>query len=193
MPWWNRVQRPLTAQVALRNLRRMRPDGNTGCASTSGTYRAGLRLSNWWLRRYTKDVDPRYTELRGSEVTFELWEHAIAVDERAWTPFRAMTGLVSRTVLGVPRDLTWRRLALEGAGHPAIPVARLLGRRHRSHFWVPLQQGHIFDQTNGMIEPERALPYERGPLGGAGNSPRAYWRSGCSRSAESCAMSCPGE
>ena len=150
----------------------MRPDRNTGCASSSGAYQVGVRLSTWWLNQYTTGIDPRYATLRGSEVTFELWEHAIAADERGWTAFRATTGLVTRTVLGMPRDLSWRRLALQGAGHPAIPVARLLGRRQRPHFWVPLQQGHIFDQTNGMIAPERALPFERGPLGTAGNSPR---------------------
>jgi hypothetical protein len=147
----------------------MRPDRNTGCASSSGAYQAGVRLSTWWLHRYTHGVDPRYSELRGSEVTFELWEHAIAVDERAWTTARATTGLVLRTVLAMPRDWFWRRLALQDAGHPAVPVVRLLGRRQRPHFWVPLQQGHIFDQTNGMIEPEQALPLEQGRFGATGN------------------------
>jgi hypothetical protein len=148
----------------------MRPDRNTGRASDSGAYRAGVRFATWWLRRYTRRVDPRFTALRASEVTFELWEHGIAADERGWSPPRAAAGLLLRTLVAMPRDWSWRRSALEGVGHPAVPAVRLLGRRQRSHFWVPLQQGHIFDQTNGMIESETALPYERGPFGRAGNA-----------------------
>lgn len=150
----------------------MRPGKRTGRASSSGAYRAGVRLSTWWLQRYTGRVDPRYTEVRESELTFELWEHGMAADEHGWSTARATAGLVARTVLGMPRDWSWRRRALEETGLPAVPVARLLGRRHRPRFWVPLQQGHIFDQTNGMIEPEKALPYYGGPLGTPGNSPR---------------------
>ena len=150
----------------------MRPEGKTGRASFSGAYRAGARFSTWWLRCYTRRVDPRYTELRESEVAFELWEHGIAADEHAWSAARATVTLVTRTVAAMPRDWSWRRRALLDDGHPAVPVVRLLGRRHRPHFWVPLQQGHIFDQTNGMIEAEQALPFERGAFGQAGNSPR---------------------
>lgn len=150
----------------------MRPDRNTGRASSSSAYRTGVRFSTWWLRCYTRRVDPRYTELRESEVTFELWEHGIAADEHGWSSLRATAALVTRSVAAMPRDWTWRRQALESEGHPAIPVVRLLGRRHRPHFWVPLQQGHIFDQTNGMIEPEQALPHDSGAFGSAGNSPR---------------------
>ena len=151
----------------------MRPEQSPGRASSSGAYRAGVRLSTWWLQRYTRRVDPRYTEVRESELTIELWEHGMAADEHGWSVARATAGLITRTVLAAPRDWSWRRRALEEAGYPALPVARLLGRRHRPRFWVPLQQGHIFDQTNGMIAPETALPYDPGPLGRAGNSPRA--------------------
>jgi hypothetical protein len=150
----------------------MRPERNIGRASSSGAYRVGVGFATWWLHTYTRRVDPRFTELRQSEVTIELWEHGIAVDERHWSSPRAAAGLLIRTVAAMPQDWTWRRSALAGVGHPAVPVVRLLGRRHRPHFWVPLQQGHIFDQTNGMIESETALPYERGPFGRAGNAPR---------------------
>jgi hypothetical protein len=151
----------------------MRPEDSTGRASSSGAYRAGVRLSTWWLRHYTRRVDPRYAELRESELAFELWEHGMAADGHGWSAARATAGLVARTVLGAPRDWSWRRRALDESGYPAVPITRLLGRRHRPRFWVPLQQGHIFDQTNGMIEPEKALPFESGPLGRAGNWPRA--------------------
>ncbi len=151
----------------------MRPDRNTGRASSSSAYRTAVRFSMWWLRAYTRSVHPRYTQLRESEVTFELWEHGMAADEHGWSSARATVALVTRTVAGMPRDRSWRRQALEDEGHPSVPAVRLLGRRHRPHFWVPLQQGHIFDQTNGMIEPERALPYDSGAFGSsAGNSPR---------------------
>jgi hypothetical protein len=150
----------------------MRPERNPGRASSSDAYRIGVRFATWWLRRYTHMVDPRFTELRESEVTIELWEHGIAADERGWSSPRAAGGLLVRTVVAMPRDWSWRRAALAGEGYPAIPVVHLLGRRHRPHFWVPLQQGHIFDQTNGMIEAETALPYERGTFGRAGNAPR---------------------
>ena len=150
----------------------MRPERTTGRASSSGAYLLGVRFATWWLHRYTMRVDPRFAELRESEVTIELWEHGIAVDGRAWSPLRATAGLVGRTIAAMPRDWSWRRRALTGVGHPAVPVVRLLGPRHRPHFWVPLQQGHIFDQTNGMIESETALPHEDGLYGRTGNSPR---------------------
>jgi hypothetical protein len=150
----------------------MRPERNTGRASSSGAYRLGVRFATWWLRTYTRRVDPRFTERRESDLTIEIWEHGIAADERRWSPPRAAAGLLIRTVAGMAQDWSWRRSALDGVGNPAVPVAHLLGRRHRPHFWVPLQQGHIFDQTNGMIEAETALPYERGTFGRAGNSPR---------------------
>jgi hypothetical protein len=150
----------------------MRPERNTGRASSSSAYRAGVRFATWWLHTYTRGVDPRFAELRESEVTIELWEHGIAADERGWSALRAAAGLLLRTLAAMRRDRSWRRAALVGVGHPAIPAVRLLGRRHRPHFWVPLQQGHVFDQTNGMIESETALPYERGTFGRAGNAPR---------------------
>jgi hypothetical protein len=130
-----------------------------------------VRFSTWWLRRYTRRVDPRYTTLRDSEVTMELWEHAIVVDERGWRALRATTGLVGRTMAAMPRDWSWRRAALAGEGYPGVPAVRLLGGRQRSHFWVPLQKGHLFDQTNGMLERERALASRRGRLGATGSTP----------------------
>jgi hypothetical protein len=150
----------------------MRPDRNTGRASDSGAYRIGVRFATWWLGQYTRQVDPRFRELRESEVTIELWEHGIAADEHGWSSLRAAAGVLVRTLVAMPQDWSWRRSAMTGVGHPAVPVVRLLGRRHRPHFWVPLQQGHIFDQTNGMIESETALPYERGMFGRTGNAPR---------------------
>ena len=151
----------------------MRPEQKAGRASASGAYRAGARLATWWLARYLRGVDPRFAATRESEVTFELWEHGIAADERAWSVPRAVSGLVVRTIAGAPRDWWWRRRALVGAFYPAEPSVRLIGRRHRPHFWVPLQQGHIFDQTNGMIAPEQAIPFDPGP-GAFGTSGRTF-------------------
>ena len=87
----------------------MRPDRRNGRASSSSAYRAAARLATWWLRCYTRRVDPRYSELRVSEVTFELWEHGIAADEHGWSAARAGASLVTRTVAAMPRDWTWRR------------------------------------------------------------------------------------
>jgi hypothetical protein len=152
---------------------RMRPERMAGRASTSGAYRAGARFATWWLARYTDGVDPRFAETRTSDVTIELWEHGIAADERGWSIARATGGLVVRTVVGAPHDWWWRRKAQVGVFYPAMPPVKLLGRRHRQHFWVPLQQGHIFDQTNGMIAPEQAIPFDPG-TGAFGTSGRTF-------------------
>jgi hypothetical protein len=152
---------------------RMRPGRKAGRASASGSYRAGARLVTWWLHRYTHGVDPRFVETRQSEVEFELWEHGIAADEHRWSGVRAAGGLLTHTIAGAPHDLWWRRLALAGPWYPAVPSVRLLSPRHRGRFWVPLQQGHIFDQTNGMIAAEQAIPYDPGP-GAFGTTGRAF-------------------
>lgn len=152
---------------------RMRPERTAGRASTSGLYRAGARLATWWVGRYTSGVDPRFAATRQSEVAFELWEHGIAADEHRWSAARATGGLIARTLAGASRDWWWRRRALVGAWYPAARPVRLIGRRHRQHFWVPLQQGHVFDQTNGMISPEQAIPHDPG-TGAFGTSGRTF-------------------
>jgi hypothetical protein len=149
----------------------MRPAQAVGRASSSRAYRAALRFATWWLRRYTRGVDPRFAADRESEVMFELWEHAIATDQH-WSATHAAASLALRTAAGIPRDWSWRRTALRDGDAPALLPVRPLIRRGRRRFWVPLQDGHVFDQTNGMIEPEKALPHEPGndSLGAAGNA-----------------------
>jgi hypothetical protein len=150
----------------------MEPAQEAGHASETRAYVAGVRFASWWLRYYTRGVDPRFASDRQSEVSFELWEHALVADRRHWSGPHAATAVVLRSTAGMMRDWSWRRAArTEGA---VLPVARvrLVSRRRRPRFWVPLQEGHTFDQTNGMIEPEKAIPYERGggSFGAAGNA-----------------------
>lgn len=149
----------------------MRPRHEAGRASSSRAYRGVLRYATWWLRHYTRSVDPRLAAERESEVTFELWEHALAADQR-WSSIHAAVSLALRTTAGMGRDLAWRRAARVEGNAPILPPVHLLIRRGRQRFWVPLRDGHVFDQTNGMIEPEKALPYEGGndSLGAAGNA-----------------------
>lgn len=142
-----------------------------GHASESRVYRAGVRYATWWLRRYTRGVDPRYAADRESQVAFELWEHALVADGRKWSGPHAAAAIVVRSTTGMPRDWSWHRAVRRDAGPIPLAPVRLLSRRRRPRFWVPLLEGHTFDQTNGMIDPEKALPYERGngSLGAAGN------------------------
>jgi hypothetical protein len=138
---------------------------------SSRIHEAGVRFVTSWAQRYTRRVDPRLAEHRRAEVEFELWECAMAKDHYGWSGPRAGTALVLRTLLGVRRDLEWRRTAIETGMSLLVPV-RLLSRRRRPRVWIPLQHGHTFDQTNGAIDAEQALPYERsrGSLGAAGNA-----------------------
>ena len=146
-----------------------RPD--TGCASSSRAYRVGTHLSSTWVGLYTRSVDPRFASDRASAVEFELWEHALVADQR-WSPAHAAMSLILRTAAGVPRDLSWRHAVRADRSPAALPPAHLLAPRNRQRFWVPLQAGHIFDQTNGVIEPEKALPFEPSDrfLGAPGNA-----------------------
>jgi hypothetical protein len=148
----------------------MRP-GHAGRASSSRVYRISTSLTTTWLRLYTRSVDPRYAAERVSEVEFELWEHALVADQR-WSPAHAAMSLAFRTTAGAPRDLSWRHAARFEPSRVALSPVHLLGRRSRQRFWVPLQAGHVFDQTNWMIEPEKAMPYERpnDSFGAAGNA-----------------------
>jgi hypothetical protein len=95
----------------------------------------------------------------------------MAKDRYGWSGPRAGCSLILRTVLGIRRDLEWRRAAIE-TGMPLLAPVRLISRRRRPRVWIPLQYGHTFDQTNGAIDPETALPYERsrGSFGAAGNA-----------------------
>lgn len=150
----------------------MPPVDGPGRAGGSLAYRAGLRFVTWWLRLYTGRVDPRIADSREAEVTFELWEFAAVADRRRWSGAHAGTTLVARTVLGMPRDMSWRRAAVRDGIPPNGAPVRLVSRRRRVRFWVPICYGHTFDQTNGVIEPERAVAYERdsGSFGPAGNA-----------------------
>ena len=149
----------------------MEPEEEAGRASASRVYRASTRLATAWLGRYTQDVDPRYARERTADVEFELWEHALVADRR-WSPAQAAVALALRTAAGMPRDLSWRHAVRAGVSPARSAPVHLLSRRDRPRFWVPLQQGHVFDQTNGMIEAESALPYERpnDSFGAAGNT-----------------------
>lgn len=148
----------------------MRP-GDAGRASSSRVYQVGSRFATAWLGLYTRSVDPRYASDRSAAVEFELWEHAMVADGR-WSATRAAVSLVLRTAAGMPRDLAWRHAVRAELAPGSRPPVHLLARRNRQRFWVPLQAGHVFDQTNGMIEPEQALPYERpnDSFGAAGNA-----------------------
>ena len=149
----------------------MRSGQDVGRASSSRAYQVGTRLATTWLGLYTRSIDPRSASDRASAVQFELWEHALVADQR-WSPAHAAMSLVFWTAAGAPRDLSWRHAVRAERSPAALPPAHLLARRNRQRFWVPLQAGHIFDQTNGLIEPEKALPYERSDtsLGAAGNA-----------------------
>ena len=131
----------------------------------------GVRFAMSWTDRYTRRIDPRLAERRRAEVTFELWEFEIARDRYRWSGPRSGCSLILRTVLGARRDLVWRRAAME-TGLPLLAPVRLMSRRRRPRVWVPLQLGHTFDQTNGAIDAEKALPYERPSrsFGAAGNA-----------------------
>jgi hypothetical protein len=138
---------------------------------TSRIHHAGVRFVTSWADRYTRRVDPRLAEHRQAEVAFELWECAMAKDRYGWSGPRAGCSLVLRTLLGMRRDLEWRRVAIE-TGMTLLSPVRLMSRRRRPRVWIPLQHGHTFDQTNGAIDAEHALPYERPSrsFGAAGNA-----------------------
>ncbi len=150
----------------------MRPAQGSGGADASRAFRTAARLTTWWVRHYTRTVDPRIADDRASEVEFELWEFGMAAQQHHWSGPRAAVTLTLRTLGGMPRDRAWRALALREWRTPSAPPVRLLSRRQRTRVWIPLQQGHVFDQTNGVIEPEKALPHERarGVWGAAGNA-----------------------
>src|ERR1700712_2278323 len=94
----------------------------------SRLHRTGQRVVTSWAQRYTRRVDPRLAERRTSEVEFELWEFAMAKDQYGWSGPRAGLALTWRTVLGMSRDLGWRREALR-TGRPFSAPVRLLSRR----------------------------------------------------------------
>lgn len=132
----------------------------TRALERSTCYAAANRFAQWWLRRYTRGVASLRAAGRSTELAFELWEHAAAAERDGWSGIRAAVSLVGRTVAGAPRDLRWRRIQDDAA--PTV-VVHLIGRRRRPRSWVPLQHGHVFDQTNGLAEPDTVPPPDAGP------------------------------
>ena len=134
----------------------MRFRQDAGRVSSSRVYRVATALVTTWLRRCARGVDPRFAADRTTAVQFELWERAYVADQR-WRPTGAAIGLVLRAAAGGPRDLTWRRAVRSGEFPDMFPPVPLLSPRSRQRLWVPMQFGHVFDQTNGLAESEEAV------------------------------------
>ncbi|MDH2443262.1 hypothetical protein QDR37_04810 [Amnibacterium sp. CER49] len=142
-------------------------------ASAAPVYRWAVGVTRAWLGAYARGVPAPQVENRLARLDLELWEHAAAADGGSRGPLLLATEMVARTVLGMRQDLMWRRAVLRGAAVHLLPgPAALLPPRRRARIWLPLRPDHVFDQTNGTIEPDAVQPipiqYGRpwcGPLG----------------------------
>jgi len=146
----------------------------TAHLSAHPTYRWSVRFARAWFDLYAWRVEASYAEPRRAELDFELWEHADAADRLERRITRTGLDIVARTLRGVPADVAWRSGALRGAARHLLPgPTPLLSDRSRPRLWLPIQPDHVFDQTNGTIQPDAIQPvpiqYGRpwcGPIGG---------------------------
>jgi hypothetical protein len=63
----------------------------------------------WWVRRYTAGLDPAIRAARQAEIESDLVEHERWRRDAGWMPARIARERVSRTLVGVPADIGWRR------------------------------------------------------------------------------------
>lgn len=70
-------------------------------------HRAVARVSRWcsW---YTREVGAQAADARRDELASDLYEHAIWADESGIPPRTVARAILSRTLRGVPADLSWR-------------------------------------------------------------------------------------
>ena len=82
------------------------------------------RLTLRWVGWYTRGLSERAREERWAEIESDLWEHRADAGPGGRTAF----ALLSRTVRGVPADLSWRWARRQGRRLPRPQtVAKALG------------------------------------------------------------------
>ena len=83
----------------------------------------GDELALWWVDRYTRGLPEHVREERRAEIASDVWEHRVAA------PDTLGLSVLSRSVRGVPADISWRRA--HRLGRRRLPsrgtVARGLG------------------------------------------------------------------
>jgi len=72
-----------------------------------------------WVDRYTRGVPSHVAGDRRDELRSDLWEQVQADGDRPTSELATAISILSRTVRGIPSDLSWRRAQL--AGRPAQP------------------------------------------------------------------------
>lgn len=95
----------------------------TGATETS-VYRTARWVAVRWVEWYTEDLDRDAAWERRSELASEIWEHGSDADEVGAARWPASMELLSRTVRGIPADLSWRLASGRAARRQLSPLRR---------------------------------------------------------------------
>jgi hypothetical protein len=69
----------------------------------------GARAALWWARVYTRRLDPRTATDRCDELAADVHDQTVAARAAGIAPAPVSRAIATRTLLGVPADLSWRR------------------------------------------------------------------------------------
>jgi hypothetical protein len=72
------------------------------------------RLTQAWVRAYTRGIRPDVRDARRAELASDLWEHRATARDSGVSKRATSFSIAARAIAGVPADLTWRH-ATRGA------------------------------------------------------------------------------
>jgi len=68
-------------------------------------------FATWWVRTYTRGVDPGLADIRRHEIASDLWEQRALGRRVGAPPWAVAASIVRRVIAGIPADLTWSHSA----------------------------------------------------------------------------------
>jgi hypothetical protein len=78
----------------------------------SGLLPLATDLTRWWVSVYSRGLPENERTARRAEINSDLWEHTHFAAESGQRPTDTGFEILTRLLLGVPADLTWRRALL---------------------------------------------------------------------------------
>lgn len=65
----------------------------------------------WWVRTYTRGLDPLLADTRRREIASDVWEQQALGREVGAPPLAVAASVLRRVIAGMPADLTWSHAA----------------------------------------------------------------------------------
>jgi len=80
-------------------------------ADARGLQRRAAAFAMWWVRTYTRGLDPLLADTRRREIASDVWEQQALGREVGAPPPAVAASVLRRVIAGMPADLTWSHAA----------------------------------------------------------------------------------